>query len=510
VGDSELSYGALAQEVTGWEQALTKAGIKGGQIIGLLMANTVDFLEIFLALMRLGAVPILIVPKLGPREVAHVLNSGPASALIVDGKSHRGGLLNVARITHEEIPRLRMLVIKPPAQLERSEAPLDRIASVVASEGPGLARRDGLAFFLLSGGTTGPPKLIPRTHADYAYNLRVAAEAADINEASTYLAALPIAHNFALGCPGILGVLSRGGRVVLSSRPDASNAFPLIERWRATMTSAVPALALDWCAAATSGAFDLSSLGLIQIGGARLYREQALQIIRCLNCRLQQVYGMAEGLLNFTRLDDPLDVVLDTQGRPASAGDECRIVTEAGNHASPGGVGELLVRGPYTIRGYHGGIEVNSMAFTRDGFYKTGDLVRLHPSGNFIVEGRTRDVINRAGEKIAAAELEAILSRHPSVAMPAVIGVPDRRLGERVCLCVVPRPGCVIELLEIRDFLRASGVAPYKLPERLQMLDELPLTAVGKVDKAALRRRMHDSALEASTTTGSHTGLEEQ
>jgi non-ribosomal peptide synthetase component E (peptide arylation enzyme) len=202
---------------------------------------------------------------------------------------------------------------------------------------------------------------------------------------------------------------------------------------------------------------------------------------------LQQVYGMAEGLLNFTRLDDPAEVVLGTQGRPASPGDEVRIVDETGTQVSPGAVGELWCRGPYTIAGYFDS-EDNSAAFTPEGFYRTGDLVRWHESGNLIVEGRLKDVINRAGEKVGAAELEALLSAHPGIAQVAVVAIPSDTTGEGIGAFIVPaRDGAALRLSEIRRFLAAQGVAMYKLPVRLELLTEMPVTPVGKVDKNALR-----------------------
>src|SRR5262249_37806466 len=155
----------------------------------------------------------------------------------------------------------------------------------------------------------------------------------------------------------------------------------------------VPALAQLWLDAVDEGQFDLSSLRLIQIGGAPLPREIASRITPTLGCTLQQVFGMAEGLLTFTRESDPPETVLSTQGRPLSPDDEIRIVDEMGADLPPGSTGELLVRGPYTLRGYYRTPEHNARAFTDDGFYRTGDLARLTENGELVVEGRLKDVI---------------------------------------------------------------------------------------------------------------------
>jgi 2,3-dihydroxybenzoate---[aryl-carrier protein] ligase len=203
---------------------------------------------------------------------------------------------------------------------------------------------------------------------------------------------------------------------------------------------------------------------------------------------LTQVFGMAEGLLCYTRRGDPEDVVVGTQGRPVSPDDEIRIVDDQGHDVPDGEVGELLCRGPYTIRGYYRAEEHNRSAFTADGFYRTGDLVRRHPSGNLIVEGRKKDLINRGGEKISAEEIENLILGHPAVLNVAVVAVPDPVLGERACACVIVRSGTTLTLEELNRFLLSERrIAKFKLPERLELRDRFPTTAVGKISKKALR-----------------------
>jgi non-ribosomal peptide synthetase component E (peptide arylation enzyme) len=202
---------------------------------------------------------------------------------------------------------------------------------------------------------------------------------------------------------------------------------------------------------------------------------------------LQQVFGMAEGLLNYTRLDDPDEVICGTQGRPLSPGDEVRIVDEAGRDLPDDVPGLLLTRGPYTPRGYYRAPEQNARAFTADGWYASGDVVRRRPDGNLVVEGRDKDMINRGGEKISAEEVENLVYRLPAIAQVAAVAMADAELGERLCVFVVPRAGGDITLDGIRDGLAAIGVAKYKWPERLEIVVELPVTKVGKIDKKALR-----------------------
>jgi mycobactin salicyl-AMP ligase len=209
-----------------------------------------------------------------------------------------------------------------------------------------------------------------------------------------------------------------------------------------------------------------------------------------LGCRLQQVFGMAEGLLNYTRLDDPDELVMTTQGRPLSPADEIRIIRTDGAQAAAGEVGELWTRGPYTLRGYYRAPEYNALAFTADGFFKTGDLVRQLPTGHLIVEGRVKDVINRGGENVSAGELEEHLLTHPAVRQVAVIGLPDERLGELVCAVIVADPARPPRLKELKAYLNGCGLARFKQPDQLVLLDELPTTAVGKINKRELVARL--------------------
>jgi non-ribosomal peptide synthetase component E (peptide arylation enzyme) len=206
-----------------------------------------------------------------------------------------------------------------------------------------------------------------------------------------------------------------------------------------------------------------------------------------LGCTLQQVFGMAEGLLNYTRLDDPDDVICATQGRPMSEGDEVRIVDALDDEVPDGTPGALLTRGPYTPRGYYRAAEQNARAFTSDGWYRSGDIVRRRPDGNFVVEGRDKDMINRGGEKISAEEVENLAYQLPQIAHVAAVAMPDAVLGERVCLFAVVKPGATLSLEDVRQSMAAGGVAPFKWPEHLEIVAELRTTKVGKIDKKALR-----------------------
>lgn len=446
------------------------------------LPNTDAFVVLFFALLRAGAIPVLTLPAHRESEIVHVAEVSGATAYAIpdlhDGFDHRA----LARGLRKAVPGVEHVLVTGDAAEFTALADIDADPVPPAVPDPG-----DVAVLLLSGGTTGKPKLIPRTHDDYAYNVRASAEVCGFDRDTVYLVVLPTAHNFALACPGLLGTLMAGGTVVLSPTPSPEDAFALVEREKVTATAVVPPIALLWLDAVEWEEADLSSLSLLQVGGSKLGAEPAARVEPALGCTLQQVFGMAEGLLNYTRLDDPPELVIGTQGRPMSPADEVRVVDEEDRDVPPGASGELLTRGPYTLRGYYRAAEHNTRAFTTDGYYRTGDLVRVLPSGHLVVEGRAKDQINRGGDKISAEELENHILAHPAVHDAAVVGMPDETMGERTCAYLVPRGQAPVQR-ELAAFLTERGVAAYKLPDRVEVIEAFPRTSVGKIDKKALGR----------------------
>jgi non-ribosomal peptide synthetase component E (peptide arylation enzyme) len=315
----------------------------------------------------------------------------------------------------------------------------------------------------------------------------MAASVVEVTSEDTVLVALPVAHNMPLACPGLQGYFLRGARCVLATSTQGKDVFPLIERERITHLAVVPALLIKWLNDPLLGKHDLSSVRVIQSGGQKLQpeiRRRAQELIP--SARVQENFGMAEGLLMFVRLDDPEEVRMETVGRPVSPDDEVKLVDGEGREVPDGEVGELACRGPYTLRGYYRAPEHNARVFTPDGFYLTGDLMRRHSSGNYVVEGRKKDLINRGGEKISAEEIENLILTHPGVQNVACVPMPDPVLGERTCAFVIAKPGATLALADLVRFLLDAGIAKFKLPERLELVAEFPLSPFGKVSKQKL------------------------
>lgn len=479
-GDRRWTYGALDGRADRLATGLRRLGIRRRDRVVVHLPNGVELVVVLVALFRLGALPVLTLPNHRRAEVTYLCQHSEAVAYLIPDVHQGFDFRGLARDVRRAAPTVRHVVVAGDA------AEFDALDAVAADPEP-LEPPDPaeVAFFLLSGGTTGLPKLIPRTHDDYAHQLRATAEAMGFGETGVYLAALPIAHNAALGCPGVLGALRAGGRALLAPSPSPDDVFPLVRRERPTLTTLMPSVLTLWLETAALFDADLSGL-VVEVGGAMLPPDVGRRAGSVLGSTLTQWFGMAEGLLCFTRLDDPPEVAATTQGRPLCAADEVRVVDDADRDVRRGEVGQLLTRGPSVLRGYYRAPELNATAFTRDGYLRTGDLVRMTPEGRLVAVGRIKDVVNRGGEKVPVEEVEDHLRAHPRVRGVAVVAMPDRLMGEKTCAFVVPN-GDAPGVRELRRFLEERGLADYKLPDRVEPIDALPLTSVGKVDKVALR-----------------------
>jgi len=493
-GGQFVTYAELGERSTRLALNLLDEGLKPLDRVVMQLPNVVEFVYLYFALQRIGCIPIMALPTHRFREMRQFVElSGSVACATLDKTKDFDYRDLVSRIRSVS-KTLRFGIVL-------SDAPQGFLSLTELVERPSKRSAEELenikidpedpALFQLSGGTTGIPKLIPRTHNDYVHNSKMAAEVTGVGPDKILLNVLPLAHNLPLACPGLQGFLLHGGKVVLANTTRSEDIFSLIERHRVSHIAVVPALLIRLINDPLIKKFDLSSLQVIQSGGQRLQpevRRRTKELIPSVT--VQENFGMAEGMLMFVRLDDPEDVRMETVGRPISPDDEVRLVDDDDNEVAPGEVGELLARGPYTLRGYYGVPEYNARAFTTDGFYRSGDLMRRHPSGNYMVEGRKKDLINRGGEKISAEEIENLILMHPAVQNVACVPMPDPILGERMCACVILRHGSALTLEQLVAFLMNEEIAKHKLPERLEIMDDFPLSPFGKVSKKDLTQKI--------------------
>jgi len=493
-GERAVTYGQLDERSTRLALNLLELGFQPLDRVVVQLPNVVEFVYLYFALQKIGCIPIMALPTHRYREMSQFAELSGAVACVTPDRAKDFDYTEMVGRIRAANKRVKFGVVlgETPASFislkelverssSRSKSELERIR--IDPEDP--------AAFQLSGGTTGIPKLIPRSHNDYLYNSKLASAVTGVGPDQIFLDVLPIAHNLPLACPGLQGYLLHGGCFVVANSTRSDDVFALIERHRVTHIAVVPALLIRLINDPAIEKFNLSSLRVIQSGGQRLQpevRRRTKELIPSVT--VQENFGMAEGMLMFVRFDDPEEVRMETVGRPLSPDDEVRLVDDDDCEVAPGEVGELLARGPYTLRGYFGVPDYNARAFTSDGFYRSGDLMRLHPSGNYMVEGRKKDLINRGGEKISAEEIENLILTHPAVQNVACVPMPDPVLGERMCAFAILRRGAALSLRELAAFLLEQEIAKHKLPERLEIVGEFPLSPFGKVSKKDLTERV--------------------
>lgn len=489
-GDTRLTYAQLGQAVDRLSCAFIRRGLRPLDRAVFQLGNSANLVVAFFALIKAGVIPVMALPAHRQSEIGHFIAHAQAVAYLVPEVVRGFDFREMAAELAPECPSLHDVFVDGapgPGQHDlramMAETASPEIREALAARRPAA---DEVALMLLSGGTTAIPKMIPRTHDDYVYNATQCGAATGFTRDIVYLAVLPMAHNFTLASPGILAACAVGGTVVVAPATTPEVVFPLIERHRVTMVCTAVPLVTSWLSSPVPARHDLSSLDILMNGGAKLVPELRRRVEERFGCQFMESFGTGEGLLCNTRRDDPEAVRFHSAGRPISPEDEIRIVDLCGNDVPDGVAGELWVRGPYTIRGYYNAPETNRSAFTADGFYRMGDVVR-RLDGNLYVEGRMKDQVNRGGEKISCEEVEDHILAHPAVAGACVVAMPDDRYGEKSCAFVTLRPDHRLDLRELVAFMTARKIAKFKLPERLEILDAFPISPAGKILRRELR-----------------------
>jgi 2,3-dihydroxybenzoate---[aryl-carrier protein] ligase len=487
-GPERITYAELGERVERLATQFVRAGLKPLDRVVLQLHNVPEFLYAYFGLIRAGAIPVTALRAHRQTEVRHFINASAATGYVIPDVLRGFDYRAMAEEMRTACPTLRHVFVA--GEPMPGQIPLGTLLEQAAAQDvlPSLDPSQ-VALMLLSGGTTSLSKLIPRTHDDYVYNAKQCGRLADFGEHTVLMPILPLAHNYNLASPGLMGALYHGGTVVLAPAGDAETVFPLIERERVTVVPAAVPLISAWLNSSVPERHDLASLRVVQNGGARLAPELRARLRQRLGCTPQEIYGTAEGLICMTRLDADDEAVLESSGRPVCDGDEIRVLADDGREVPDGTPGELCVRGPYTIRGYYNAPEKNREAFTAEGFYRMGDIVRKR-GRQIYTEGRRKDIINRGGEKISCDEIENYIFAHPKVKAVTLVAMPDETFGEKACAFVIPKPGETLAFGELIAFLKERRIASFKLPERLEIVSEFPTSPVGKILKRELREQI--------------------
>jgi len=468
---------------------LANLGIGVGDVVTIQLPNWAEFAYVFFACERVGAVANQIGPDYRSREVEYILRFSESRAYVCPASFRGFDYVAMIDELRPRLPELRSVCVLGGgggAGTVRLDDLIDGKRRAAGFRPVQMGANDVMRMAFTSG-TTGNPKGVTHSFNTTLPAARILNDAMGVTERDVLLAYLPVGLNW--GYLTLLQALMVGARVVLLDRFGARAALQLIEREQVTFIPSAPASLIALLNDPELSRFDLRSLRVVITGGASCPVETIRAYRQEIPGHLIELYGMLEtGFHTFTRLTDDPEAVTGTIGR-AAEGMGLRLIDADGRDVPPGAEGEIAAEGPSVHLGYHDNPAANAELFTPDGWFRTGDLGQLDASGNVRIVGRLKEMINRGGKKFFPREIEEILYTHPKILHAAIVGVPDPRLGERNCLCVIPRAGASFSLEEAVDFLRGD-VATYKLPEELEVFAEFPFTPTGKIQRHALTREV--------------------
>ncbi|HOE17612.1 MAG TPA: AMP-binding protein [Syntrophorhabdaceae bacterium] len=489
---ARFTYRELREKVDRLAIGLMGLGIKERDFVLLQIPNWHEFIFAFFALQKIGAIVVLLVARHSLSEVSYLSDLTNPVAWIGPDHYKKTDYLPMLQQVMEGPKGLRHIIsVRSPEN--RAFTPLERLIEENELTGPNIealaARRPDpmeVSIILPTGGTTGAPKAVPRTHNDYIANVEYHTRSWEVTCNDVMLTAAPVSHAQAIhNCVG--GAFFHCARYVITDSTDAADICRVIEREKVTAFPTVPALIQRIVSLENLKDYDLSSLTRIYAGGAPSTPELVRSVYEKIGCKFVNALGSSEGPAAMSRLDADIETICYTVGEKDCPYTEVRIVDQYLRELPPNKEGELITKGPTIFSGYFRSEEENRNVFTEDGFFRTGDLAKIDEKGIMTITGRIKETILRGGETLSAIGIERLISSHPAVAEVAVIGMPDRELGERICAYVKLKEGASLSFEELVSYLKGIGASVLQLPERMEIIDAMPLTKVGKTDKKILK-----------------------
>lgn len=493
--EGEVTYAELDDITNRFAASLLGLGLRPLDRVLFQAGNSKELIFSVLGCLKAGLIPVCTLAAHREREIGYLGRHVDARAHIVHGDDPKFDLQAFALRMRETIPTMKQIISIRGALREgisRFEDLVAREESETARASVDAAPRDPfqVAIFQLSGGTSGIPKVIPRMQNDYLLNALLTVERLGYRPDDVMFMQMPMIHNAAMICIWLPALLI-GAAFTIAENMTPEAWGRAIGESNPTWIGLIRALLPRLEAVVDQGLASLDSVRACWCpDAARVVRER-------FGIPTYALFGMSEGLNMYTREGDSERVLDWTVGTPLSPYDEVRLIEPGTDtEVEQGEIGELVCRGPYTTNGYFNAPERNHEVFTKDGFYKTGDLlIQNEIDGQlcYAFAGRTKDVVDRGSEKVNCEEIETAVSTHAAVATCAVVGMPDPVLGERVCAYVVVKNDCRLPgVAELAQHLERLGLAKFKWPERVVVVEELPLTKVGKLDKAVLRTQIRE------------------
>jgi len=489
---AKFTYRELREKVDRLAVSLIELGVGRGDFALIQLPNWHEFITSYFALQKVGARVVLLIARHGKAEINYLCQLTEPTVWIVPEKYGKIAYIPLIAEVRKEHASLRHIILARSRKRESFHS-LDALIengrltaetlSVVSERRPDPME---VATITPTGGTTGLPKAVPRIHNDFIANVEYHSKAWEITSADTVLTVAPVSHGQGMLC-GVGASFFNYAKYVLSDSTKAEDICAVIERERVTAFPTVPAVLHRIVNFEGRGKYDLSSLKKVYSGGAPSSPELVRAVYDRLGCKFVNAYGSAEGSCAMTRLDDDFETICTTVGQKDCPYNEFKVINQYEQEVPPGSEGELVTKGPTIFTGYYKSEEENQKIFTKDGFFKTGDLAVIDESGTIKLTGRIKETILRGGETISARGIEQLISSHPDVTDVAVIGMPDNDLGERVCAYVVTKSYAALSFEDIIAFLKGAGASVMQLPERIEFVSAIPLTKIGKADKKMLR-----------------------
>ncbi|NML31869.1 cyclohexanecarboxylate-CoA ligase [Paraburkholderia antibiotica] len=496
-----FSYREMARMADRIAVGLARLGVTSGDVVSMQLPNCWQFTLLYLACSRIGAVVNPLMPIFRERELAFMLAHARSKVMIVQKRYRNVDYEQMIDGLRARLPELRHLVVID-AQQDGRPAPhsfdallalpeWERESDAAALLSQHRPTADDVTQLLYTSGTTGEPKGTMHTANTLMSNIVAYAEAMRLGADDVVLMASPMAHQTGF-MYGLMMPIVLQAHAVLQDVWDPAAAVRLIDEERVTFTMASTAFLTDLAQTVAAKRTGVPSLRAFLCAGAPIPGPLVEQARVSLGAKVVSAWGMTElGAVTLTSLDDDDERSFNTDGKPLP-GVELKILDHDDRPLGPGVTGRLFVRSCSGFAGYLERAHLNGV--DDDGWFDTGDMAYLDERGYMRIAGRSKDVIIRGGENIPVVEIETLLYRHPSIADVAIVAYPDARLGERACAVVVPKEGARVELADLVDFLKQRQVALQYIPERLLVLDAMPSTPTGKVQKFRLREMVRDPA----------------
>ena len=497
--EKKVNWQELSQIVDRLVLALIDLGIGYGDKVAVLFPNHLEFVFSSLAIAKLGAVLVPISERLREREIRYILDKTEAVGIIMITEFWGFSFSNLLSDIKDDLPHLKHIIVSEktnhPHEIPlkdligrkwQEKYPDDYYHRVYLKEHP--LEADDLLEIIFTSGTTGEPKGVMHTHNTRCRSALGTISRTELTSEDVWLIISPLSHATALVNSFYSSVISGAGAVLLETW-NVDEALKEIQRNRATITIGVPTMGIMMLQHPDQKKYDISSLRTMILGGAPLPVEMARRIIEEMGCHVTSAYGMTETAgSNFTYLQDPAEIVCTTVGR-VLPGLEHKVVDKNRRIVPIGVKGEACARGQNVCIGYYKDPKRTAEVIDDRGWIYSGDLAKMDEHGNLIIVGRIKDLIVRGGENISPTEIEDILYTFPKVKQVAVIAIPDDRLGEGTCACIIPKEGETITYEEIKSFFK-DKVARFKIPDRIELMDDFPTTPSGKVRKVVLKEMM--------------------